>query len=193
MPIDAPPLVLASASPRRKDLLTEAGFTFEVRPSHADEPDPVGFPSPASYVAHVAWIKARGSVVPGDPRWIIAADTMVVLNDRLIGKADDRAHAERILRSLQNTTHHVVTGVSLHLPALGLTLSTEEFSSVHMRSLTDHEIESYLDSRQWEGKAGAYGVQDRDPFVKAIDGSVSNVVGLPMERLAELLKAAAKL
>jgi septum formation protein len=178
--------ILASGSPRRRQLLGEAGYTFDVVVSDAVEPDPEGFPTPESHVAHTAWLKAD-AVARRHPRDIIlAADTMTFVEGRLLGKAVDRADAERILRLLMGSVHDTLTGVCLRLPG-GLSLVEAVTSRVRMLTLPEPDLARYLDGGNWEGKAGAYGIQDNgDPLVEITEGSVTNVIGLPMERLSEL-------
>lgn len=171
-------------------MLEAAGYRFTVLPTGVPEPPTHGFSSASAYAVHAAWLKA--SHVAGDrSTWVLAADTVVAVGDVILGKPTDRADARRILFRLRGTRHSVITGVCLHLPRRELSLTTAATTTVTMKPLTDHEVEAYLDSGLWEGKAGAYGIQDHDdPFVAAVEGSYSNVVGLPLERLAELFDAA---
>jgi septum formation protein len=188
------PFILASASPRRKSLLTEAGYRFETISTGVEEPDPVGFPSVESFVMHAAHLKALGAARPpgADDRWILAADTVAELDGVVLGKPRDRAHAHEILAALQGTKHRTWTGVCLLLPRSNVALLAAEATVVQMRSLTEPKLDFYLDSGAWQGKAGAYGIQDHDdPFVERIDGSFTNVVGLPMERVNKLFAQAA--
>lgn len=187
-----PPFILASASPRRRQLLAEAGYRIRIVVGTAEEPEPEGFSSAAAYATHTAWLKAASVAAkePGGP-WIMAADTVAAVNGLILGKAAERADARRILSLLAGTKHEVLTGVCLYLPKRRFCLMASESTQVAMKALTPAELEAYLDSGLWEGKAGAYGIQDEgDPFVEAVEGSYTNVVGLPMERVAELLCAA---
>lgn len=186
------PFVLASASPRRSELLREAGYLFRTIVSGVDEPDGNLFSNPASYTLHTAWLKAQGVIGKvTSPEWILAADTAVATTSEVLGKPVDRDDARRILHLLRGTTHHVLTGVQLYLPSRCLFLSDVVTTVVHMRFVADTEVEEYLDSGEWRDKAGAYGIQlEREPFVERIEGSFTNVVGLPMERLSELFDAA---
>ena len=182
-------LILASGSPRRAQLLREAGYRFAVVVSGIDEPGPEGFSSPAAFVSHVAWLKAHAVREDNPPRGlpILAADTAAVAAGQILGKPDDRDDARRILSVLSGTDHETMTGVCLSLPDSPVCLLAVETTRVRMKPLEDGELEAYLDTGLWEGKAGAYGIQDHDdPFVTAIDGSWTNVVGLPMERFGEL-------
>lgn len=184
-----PPLILASASPRRAMLLREAGYEFRVMPSPVEEPRerPAGL-SPAQWAEHLSAFKAEQVAAIVSAGLILAADTVTVLGDQIFGKPEDRADARRILTSLCGTAHEVMTGITL-LDAASRTADTRhDTTRVVMRRISETELESYLDSGAWNGKAGAYGIQDQDdPFVESIDGSFSNVVGLPMELLQRML------
>jgi septum formation protein len=120
--------------------------------------------------------------------WVVGADTIVSLGRTIIGKPSDRDDAERILRMLSGTRHRAITGLCVVLPQQRLSLVDHVVTTLEMKRLSDKDLADYLDTNLWEGKAGAYGIQDgRDPFVIAFEGSFSNVVGLPMERLSEIL------
>lgn len=120
--------------------------------------------------------------------WILAGDTVVAIGGRIFGKPADRADAQAILRSLAGTTHRVITGVTLLDAVTGKRLMRHDVTLVTMRPLSDREIADYLDTNAWQGKAGAYGIQDRgDAFVERIDGSFTNVVGFPMELIRRML------
>jgi nucleoside triphosphate pyrophosphatase len=182
-----PTLILASASPRRRQLLAEAGYTFEVDPSDVAEPDPASETSPSEYAAHLAWRKAM--TVAGRRRagLILAADTICAVEGIILNKPLDRADAERMIRLQEGHDTDVITGLCLYRAERNEWIGAVETSVVHFRPLADAERTRYLDSHRWEGKSGAYGVQDRDPFVSVVQGSFSNVVGLPLERLAVLV------
>ncbi len=184
--------VLASGSPRRKSLCEEAGYHFIVDASQTEEPRPVGFDHPESYAIMTAWTKATDVAIRHPNETVLGADTIVVSSEnQIIGKPTDRADAERILRTLMGTRHRVITGLCLVLPGGQGSIVDSVASWVDMKELTAAQLLEHLDSRRWEGKAGAYGIQDKDdPFVTLAEGSGSNVVGLPMEKLAELLAVA---
>ena len=193
-PVDCPPFILASGSPQRRRLLHEAGYRFEVEPSRIEEPATDGFATPTAYAAHAAWLKATDVASPRAGRWVLGADTVACVGSTILGKPVDRSDADGILRLLAGTRHQVITGVCLRLPKPEVSLVAEVTTEVVMKPLTDFERTGYLDTGLWEGKAGAYGIQDHDdPFVTALEGSVSNVIGLPMERLSELFAMARKL
>ncbi|WP_435009164.1 Maf family protein [Tundrisphaera lichenicola] len=181
------PLILASASPRRRQLLTEAGYRFEVDPSDIHEPEPEGPIPVAEYVANLAWRKASSVAARRGSGLILGADTACAVDGLILNKPTDRDDAERMLRLQEGRDTEVVTGICLYRADRGEWIGAAEVSICRCRRLTDDERGEYLDSGLWEGKAGAYGVQDDDPFIDVVQGSWSNVVGLPMERLAALL------
>jgi septum formation protein len=184
-----PTLILASASPRRRQLLAEAGYSFEVDPSAVAEPDPASETSPAEYAAHLAWRKAMAVAGRRKNGLILAADTVCAVDGIILNKPLDRADAERMIRLQEGHDTDVITGLCLYRAGRDEWIGAVEASIVRFKPLSELERTTYLDSNRWEGKSGGYGVQDRDPFVLVLTGSFSNVVGLPLERLALLLKA----
>jgi septum formation protein len=184
--------VLGSASPRRRQLCEEAGYRFLVDASQVEEPRPAGFDRPEAYAVLTAWTKAQDVAARHPEEIVIGADTIVVSADgEIMGKPTDQADAERIMRSLMGTRHQVITAVCLALPHGAGNLFDTVTSWVVMKSLPEDQLAEHLRSGRWEGKAGAYGIQDKeDPLVTLDKGSGSNVVGLPMERLVELLALA---
>ena len=183
-------LVLASASPRRQQLLREAGYEFVTHPADIDENDYPPDLSPGDLAEYLARRKAEvvANRFPDDV--VLAADTVVAYQQTILGKPTDAADARRMLRLLSNTVHEVVTGVVVGRVADGFERRQRVVSAVHMRQLSDQEIEQYAASRQWEGKAGGYGIQDPDPFVTRVSGCQTNIVGLPMTTTEMLLKEA---
>ena len=184
-------LILASASLRRAELLTSAGFSFEVAPAWIDE-TPYGDEPPADYVLRVARDKAAAAgSTPDLPCPVLAADTVVVADGRLLGKPTDDRDAEQMLRRLSGRVHEVYTGVVLL--AGGHQLAEVVTTRVRFVPLTDAEIHWYVATGEPHGKAGAYAIQGRaSRFVDSIDGSWSNVVGLPISTVYALLKRAAR-
>jgi septum formation protein len=185
---DRPRLILASASPRRRLLLTEAGYDFEVDPSTVEEPEPPPGTDPSACVARLAWEKAARVARRRGSGLILAADTACAVDGQILNKPADRADAERMIRLQEGRDSDVLTGVCLYSAGREEWVGAVERSVVRFRVLADAERTAYLDTNRWHGKAGAYGVQDRDPFITIVRGSFSNVVGLPMERLAALLR-----
>lgn len=182
-------IILASASPRRRELLREAGYSFETDPSDIEEPAPPSGASPTEYAAHLAWRKALAVAERRGEGLILAADTVCAVGSEILTKPLDRADAERMIRLQEGCDADVVTGLCLFRAELREWVGAVETSVVRFKRLTDRERSAYLDSNRWEGKSGAYGVQDRDPFVAVVQGGFSNVVGLPMERLEVLLRS----
>lgn len=181
-------LILASASPRRRQLLTDAGYAIEVDPSGVDEAEPEGPVDASAYVADLAWRKAHAVARRRGSGLILAADTTCALDGLLLNKPADRDDAERMIRAQEGREVAVLTGICLYRAGRAEWVGAVETSVVRVRAMTDAERRAHLDSGRWEGKAGAYGVQDDDPFVTVASGSRSNVVGLPMERLEQLLR-----
>jgi len=181
MEIDQP-LTLASASPRRRELLGSLGLDFTVVVPEIDE-TPLHGEQPRAFAERLAEEKARA--VPTDGI-VIAADTIVVQNETILGKPADAAHAREMLRALSNATHEVVTGVCIKNAT-----HTEVFSvvtQVVFRSLEDAEIEDYIATGCPLDKAGAYAIQGGAAhMVRSINGSYTNVVGLPLCELHEAL------
>lgn len=184
----SPPLILASASPRRRALLETAGYRFVVDPSDIDEPPPDPGTAVADYVAQLAWRKARAVGARHPDALILAADTACAVLGEILNKPIDLADAERMIRLQEGRDTEVVTGVCLYRADLNEWAGASEVSVVRFRPLTDSERAGYLVSDRWEGKAGAYGLQDDDPWIRVVSGTWSNVVGLPMERLARMLR-----
>jgi septum formation protein len=186
------PLILASASARRAELLTAAGFSFEVRPADVDE-TPMSGETPAAYALRVARDKAE-TVRARSPRAddvILAADTVVIAQRQMLGKPADRADGRRMLRLLSGVTHDVVTGVVVL--AGGREFSDTVSARVSFAPMTDREIDWYVETDEPMGKAGAYAIQGRGArFIDRIEGSWSNVVGLPIATVYRLLLKAEK-
>jgi septum formation protein len=182
------PIILASASPRRRQLLAAAGYDFEVDPSGLEEPAPAAGEDPASYAVALAWRKAAVVARRRGRGLILAADTVCAVAGAILNQPRDRDDAERMIRLQEGRDTEVLTALCLYRAEAAEWLGAVETSLVRFRALTDAERTAHLDSGLWRGKAGAYGIQDHDPFVAVVAGSWSNVVGLPMERLAALLQ-----
>ncbi|GMU23591.1 MAG: Maf-like protein [Phycisphaerae bacterium] len=184
------PIILASRSPRRALLLSEAGIEFEVVVPECEEPLPEDWlGSPCAYAESTSYLKARAVADAHFDRVILAADTVVAIRNRLFGKAADAEDARRILGELLGTTQSVITGVTIYAPATGKRLIRHAETFVTMRRMSEEELDAYIASGGWQGKAGAYGIQDAgDRFIEQTRGSFSNVVGLPMELTLGMLK-----
>jgi len=182
----APRLVLASQSPRRRELLEQLGIALEVRPAHADEAVLAGEPA-REYVLRIAREKARA--VQGDV--VLAADTAVVLAGEVLGKPRDADDARRMLAALSGTAHEVLTGVCVRRAAVRIEVHAVASTTVRFARLSPAQIDWYVATGEPLDKAGAYAIQGAGgAFVLGVEGSVSNVVGLPLAETAELLRRA---
>lgn len=178
-------LVLASKSPRRREILSNAGIPFIVRV--ADVPEVLSHGEPAEeYVTRLARAKAE-AVVPEPGEVILGADTVVVLNDHILEKPNDHADAQRMLRMLSGRQHTVITGICLRSETR--TVVDRESTAVWFVPLSDAEIAAYVDSGEPMDKAGGYAIQGlASKFIPRIEGCYFNVVGLPIASVYRLLK-----
>lgn len=178
-------LILASASPRRLELLARIGVDIVVRPSDVDERQHAG-EAPAVYVRRVAAAKAE-ACAHGAGDWVLAADTIVELDGDVLGKAADAAEAATMLRRLAGRTHRVTTAVCL--AGQGLRRELAVTTEVDMVAVDEAVVADYVASGEWTGKAGAYAVQGIGAaLVSAVRGSITNVVGLPLAEVVALLR-----
>jgi septum formation protein len=184
-------LILASASPRRRQLLVSAGIPFEVIVPTIHEPDEIVTRLPPVQQAEsLAYFKARAVWDQHPDRWVLGADTIVAVGEKVLGKPDDEADARRMLTTLSGTRHEVITGVAL-LGSDGKRFIASDTTRVTMRPLTAEDVDAYIASGEWVGKAGAYAIQETaDRFILKVDGSVSNVVGLPLELVTRMIAEA---
>ena len=183
-------LVLASSSPRRRELLKSIGFEFDVMPSDIPEERAEG-ETPEEYVARLSREKARAIAEKHPDRWVVAADTTVVLGDQVLEKPADDADAKRMLSAISGDTHVVFTGVTLRRiePAYADTHVTS--TEVRMLPMTAHDIDWYVATGEPCDKAGAYAAQGLGGmFIDSIHGSFTNVVGLPLASLFQMLRKA---
>jgi septum formation protein len=186
-------LILASASPRRRELLAQAGFEFRVHPTHIPE-DPRPGEEPIAYVTRLAREKAQAAFArlaadstSGDELVVLGADTTVTLDSRILGKPEDAADAARILRLLSGRSHRVVTGVAL--VTVRSTQVAAEVTAVRFLTLSEAEIEAYVATGEPMDKAGAYAIQGRAArWIPRIEGCYFNVVGLPLALVSSLLE-----
>jgi septum formation protein len=188
-------LILASASPRRRELLAQAGYVFEVQPAHVNEdlrPDE----DPIAYVVRLARDKAQSvfaeisSRSPAPPQVVVlGADTTVALDSHILAKPEDAADAARMLRLLSGRTHRVITGVAL-ATAKGTEVAAE-VTGVQFLTLSDEEIAAYVATGEPMDKAGAYGIQGlAAKWIPRVEGCYFNVVGLPLSLVATMLESA---
>ena len=187
-------LILASRSPRRQQLLAELGIPFWCIPSEENAEtafDSLRGETPEAYVQRQAYAKAQNVAqrLSGQDIWILGCDTVAIYDDEILGKPLDRADARRMLRKLSGSVHAVISGLCLHNPAHPESLRQKTVTTqLEMEPLSDATLEAYLDSGKWAGKAGAFGFQDGNDWLKILSGSATNVVGLPMETLTAWLK-----
>jgi len=183
-------ILLASGSPFRRELLEQAGYLVTVRTPGIPEPQ-LHTHSLTTAIVELARAKSE-AVTPqtGDPDIIVAADTVSLVEGEILGKPVDRDEARRMLRSLSGSVHEVVTGFCLRHRPSGESASGVVSTRLSMRTWTSQQIETYLDSNGWIGKCGAYGLEtESDPFVERLEGSYSNVIGLPLENIAAELRS----
>lgn len=182
------PLVLASSSPRRRLLLEGAGYTFSVvPPADSAECGICSRETPPEMVGRLAMQKAADVAKRLDSALVLGADTVAECVGKILGKPHNREHAKEMLQLLRGRPHSVYTGVCLwSRPGNHMVLDVVRTRLI-MDPISDNELETYLDSGRWEGKAGAFGYQDGNDWLKVIEGSESNIVGLPLERLGEVL------
>jgi septum formation protein len=180
------PLILASSSPRRAGYLRELGFAFRRVAPDIDERTRRG-ESPRRYVRRLAESKVLAVAHRYPAHWVVAADTTVVVDGRILGKPKNERDARRMLRLLSGRGHHVVSAVALARVRSGFLRSSVSLTRVVFQRLTPHEIRSYVQTGEPMGKAGAYGIQGKGAYLVArIEGSFSNVVGFPLEKFFEL-------
>jgi septum formation protein len=194
-------LVLASASPRRQDLLRSAGIAFTAQPADIDETPQAG-ESPTEYATRLAREKARAVFQSRPQVCVLGADTIVVVDRTILGKPSDPADAARMLRLLSNRTHEVITGVCLigktgvPEPKIGTRAATTsiedarfETTLVTMSKFSDEDIDEYIATREPMDKAGAYAIQGlASRWIRHIEGDYSNVVGLPVALVYRMLR-----
>lgn len=183
-------IVLASASPRRNQLLAEVGITFTVVPSDAPE-ELLPQETPEQHVTRLSLLKAhevaRRPEIAG--RWFIGSDTVVVRDATILGKPTDAVDAAAMLRSLSGRSHRVISGYAVIDRATGLEVAQAVTTAVRFRELTEREIQGYIATGEPFGKAGAYAIQGIGAFmIPAIEGSYTNVVGLPLCEVVETLE-----
>lgn len=179
-------IILASTSPRRRELLRQIGIEFTTDPADVDE-RVLSEERPEDYAVRVAREKAKVAAQRASAALIIAADTIVVLGDTILGKPVDAADAERMLGMLSGRMHRVLTGLVVMDSATGKVLTRLADTRVWFRDLSAEEIHAYVTTREPLDKAGAYGIQDKGALlIRKIEGCYFNVVGLPLALLAEM-------
>lgn len=185
---DPRPILLASSSPRRRELLEHFGYHFTVV-----EPDPTAEcgvcsrETPPELVARLAYQKAANIIEKIDHGLVLACDTVAECVGIVLGKPEHREHARQMLHRLRNRQHSVYSGICLWEKSTAQRSVRVDVSHLVMDNISDDEIEAYLDTDLWVGKAGAFGFQDGPEWIHLVHGSVTNVVGLPMETLESML------
>lgn len=181
-------LILASASPRRQQLMKDAGFTFEIRLKDIEEtyPRELALEKVPEYLSRVKAEAFREELKPDEV--LVTADTVVCIHDKILGKPADRADAIRMLQELSGNRHLVITGVSVTTCAEQHSFSA--LTNVFFKTLSSEEIEFYVDTYKPFDKAGAYGIQEWIGYIgiERIEGSFYNVMGLPVQKLYETLR-----
>ncbi len=183
-------IILASASPRRKQLLAQAGYKFEVIVPDIDES---AFPAErgksVKYAKHLALAKARSVAAKFPNRLVIGADTVVDFKGQIIGKPAEAKDAKRITRKLFSSPHKVITGVAIIRMSDGIEIVESDTTTVYPKKMSERQIAEHIRGGSWKDKAGAYAIQETgDRFVERIKGSLTNVMGFPMELVVRMLE-----
>lgn len=186
---DMKQIVLASASPRRKDILTQAGYKLIIEKSNIDESQfPTDKIEPCKYAEQLALAKAKDVAVNYPGQIVLGADTIVDYDGVIIGKPADEKEAEEIVCKLFSKPHKVITGVAIVRINDNTEIITNDVTIVYPKKMSPEQIEEHINSGTWKDKAGAYAIQETgDRFVERIEGSLTNVMGLPLELITSLL------
>ena len=183
-------IILASGSPRRRQLLAEAGYEFRVAAPEVEESVFLSEGiSPCEYAERLALAKAKDVAAKYPDSLVIGADTVVDFDGQVIGKPADAREAEQITRKLFSRPHKVITAVAVVRLSDNTELVESDSTTVYPKKMSDEQIAEHIKGKSWEGKAGAYAIKEEgDEFVERIEGSLTNVMGLPMELLERMLK-----
>ena len=188
MALISPRIILASASPKRRELLAGAGYEFSVVAAGIDESGFTGAGiSPREHAEHLALAKARAVAERFTASLVIGADTVVDFDGDIIGKAADVEEAESMIRRLFSAPHRVITAVAIVIKRDGVEIVESDSTTVFPRELSEQQIAEHLECGQWRDKAGAYAIKQGDKLIERIEGSLTNVMGLPLELLETLL------
>ncbi len=181
------PLLLASQSPRRRELLGQLGLKFSLTSADIDEIQLEG-EAPADFVERMAREKAQAAAGNFSEGWILAADTIVVLQDRILGKPEDKTAARKMLTLISGNWHQVLTAFTLYNPANNRRLTRIDSSRVKIAALSGAQVKAYVNTGEPLDKAGSYAVQGiGGAFVEAIEGSPTTVIGLPLKLVVDEL------
>ena len=185
-----PKIVLASASPRRKELLSQAGYNFIIEKSDIDESQfSMENIEPYKYAERLAFAKAKDVAQRFPDKIVLGADTIVDFHKTIIGKPADENDAKNIIERLFSEPHKVITGVAIIKLNENIEIVTHDVTIVYPKQMSPEQIKNLLGTGSWQGKAGAYAIQENgDEFVERIEGSMTNVMGLPMELVQKLLE-----
>lgn len=179
--------ILASASPRRKGLLEKAGYNFDVIVSSVDE-SKFETTNPIKFAQTLALAKAKDIANKFPDKLVLGADTIAECNGRIIGKPKDATEAEKITRMLFSQPHKVITGVAFVKICDNTEIVKSDITTVYPKKMSEEQILSHIAGGSWEGKAGAYAIQETgDEMVEKLDGSLTNVMGLPIEMVSNIL------
>jgi septum formation protein len=183
------PFILASASPRRRQLLAEAGYKFTViRPDIDESSFPIDQIAPCKYAEQLALAKAKSVAQRYPDSAVIGADTIVDSRGEIIGKPADAKDARRIIRRLFSESHKVITGLAIYRFRDDIEIVACASTTVYPKRLSRDQIDEHIRSGRWKDKSGAYAIKENgDEFIERIEGSLTNVMGLPMELLEQLL------
>ena len=182
------PLILASSSPRRRQLLEEAGYKFKVEIPDIDESSfETESSSTAEHAEKLALAKAMNIAGSHLDTLILAADTLVDLNGQIIGKPKDAHDARLMLTKLSGSVHKVITGLAIVRLSDNIEIIRSESTTIYPKKMTNKQIDELIKSGLWKNKSGACSIEDSGQFVEKIEGSITNVMGLPMELLEKLL------
>ncbi|MDD5011831.1 MAG: Maf family protein [Phycisphaerae bacterium] len=189
-PVEKKRFILASASPRRKELLTKAGFGFDIVVSDIDESKLLTKElSPAQFACRAALAKANNVAERFKDNLVVAADTIADFKGEIIGKAEDAEHAEQITRKLFSEPHKIITAIAMVKKNSGLELIEYDTTVVYPRKMSEKQLAAHIASGVWKDKAGAYAIQEGgDEFIERIDGSETNVMGFSMELFGKMIK-----
>ncbi|MFP4563966.1 MAG: Maf family protein, partial [Spirochaetia bacterium] len=186
-----PSIILASVSPRRRDILAQMGLSARLYPQDVDETiDQNSDPVVAARALAVRKLESARSRLDRDVHWVLGADTIVHVNGRMLGKPEDRKQAGEFIRELSGKVHRVTTGLALLASPDAAIVTAHDEAEVRFAPVSDKEVEWYLSSEEWRGVAGAYRIQGKAAcFIDSLSGSYSTVMGLPIRTLYSMLLA----
>ncbi|MCI7398277.1 MAG: Maf family protein [Spirochaetia bacterium] len=186
------PIILASSSPRRQQILKSLGIPYIVHPADIDETVPKGMKvddAPEYIAARKVDAVVRKLSTEQEIGWVLAADTVVVYKNRIYGKPKDMDEAREFLKTLSGNTHKVITGVALYNGAVHYMSTRTSINKVTFAEMSDEDIEWYLSTSEWHGAAGGYRIQENGScFIKKIEGTESSIMGLPIFELCDILR-----